>query len=77
MQVDNFRYIYIYIYVYDIFVIGSQMSTKKSVNITTNDRVSVFLELAEAHRLAGEQVLLLYYTQLLQLYRCVSLYANQ
>ena len=53
------------------------MSTKKSVNITTNDRVSVFLELAEAHRLAGEQVLLLYYTQLLQLYRCVSLYANQ
>ena len=36
---------------------GSQMTAKKSVNISTNDRVSVFLELAEAHRLAGEQVI--------------------
>ena len=34
---------------------GQSRPVAKSIQITTNDRVSVFLELAEAHRLLDEQ----------------------
>ena len=49
----------IYYFKFDIWycIPGSQMSGKrKAINISTNDRVSVFLELAQAHRLVDEQV---------------------
>ena len=36
--------------------VSSLSSGKQSVQISVNDRVSVFLELAEAHRVLGEQV---------------------
>ena len=37
-------------------VVSALSSGKQTAQISVNDRVSVFLELAEAHRVLGEQV---------------------
>ncbi len=38
------------------FAPGRAGSKPKKIDISVNDRVSVFLELAEAHRILGQQV---------------------
>ena len=44
---------------------GSRRPVKTTIGV--NDRVSVFLELAEAHRLLGNQVYIAYYLLILLL----------